>query len=596
MDRRPVLALAATLAGLPVATLVFSGGAGAWCGTNPTPTWDPSPTVTNPPVPPSTGRTPGTTGTGPSTTSFTPPTTFRPGPTGDPGATGGPTGPRRPRASALDWRRWWNAERVRLWPHRGGSGSKIAATGGGNGAGPGRCPWESALPAALGGDPAISDRRAAAFAGAYVRDPALLPLMTRLAADPSDDVRDVAVLGMAMCGTGHGETFTVLAAILEDDGGDVHRRSGSAVALGHLGDPAAVPILARVLARRDLPVQVRGGAALALGLLGDRAACADLANALRDGRQEDCVRGFAAAGLSLLAHPARARGDAPAGSDPAGTLREIAGDPKSAHAPVRQTALLALGRCPPSTENIEKLTAALKNEPDPCSRACAALALGSLGNGDAAAARAARDALLESFQREAPELRAFAALGLGMGKHVEARKTLEKHLAEPGDPEPRAACAVALGLLGDPAATAALLGVVQAEKSPALRTAATEALGLLGGREAADALRQLAAEPAAEVRGQALYGLGLAGDSADLGRLAGALGEATALVRQGAVLGLSARGGPPSRDFLLSHAARESDPGIRSLAIRGAALADSVAPNPVIARSPRVSPWLPLPE
>ncbi|MCI0343611.1 MAG: HEAT repeat domain-containing protein [Planctomycetales bacterium] len=596
MDRRPFLPVAIALAGLPIAAVLLAGGAGAWCGTTPVPTWDPTPTVTNPPVPPSTGRTPGSPGAGPGTTvPFGPTTTFRPAPgsTGDPGATGGPTGPRRPRASALDWRRWWNAERVRLWPHRGGSGSKIATTGGGNGAGPGRFPWESALPAALGGTPAISDRRAAAFAGAYVRDPALLPLMTKLAADPSDDVRDVAVLGMAMCGTGHGETFTVLAAIVEDDTGDVHRRSGSTVALGHLGDPAAVPILTRLLARRDLPVQVRGGSALALGLLGDRAACADLARALRDGRQEDCVRGFAAVGLALLA---RGRGETPAGSDPAGVLREIAGDPKSAHAPVRQTALLALGRCPPTTENLEALLGALRNEPDPCSRVCAALALGSVGGGDPAAARTARDALIASFQREAPELRAFAALGLGMGRHLEARKTLEKHLAEPGDPEPRAACAIALGLLGDPAATPALLGVARTEKGPGLRTAATEALGLLGGREAADALRQLASEPAAEVRGQALYGLGLAGDSADLGRLAGALGEATALVRQGAVLGLAARGGAPSRDFLLAHAPRESDPEIRSLAIRGAALADSVAPNPVIARSPRVSPWLPLPE
>ncbi|MCI0343610.1 MAG: HEAT repeat domain-containing protein [Planctomycetales bacterium] len=490
-------------------------------------------------------------------------------------------------------------ERLRHWPERAGGTAVRTGTG------PDRADgfdWPAALAKALGDSPQVGDRRASAYAGSYLRDPALLPMMARLACDESEDVRDVGVLGMGMCGSSRSETFALLVAILGDRSGDDHRRGGAAAALGHLGDPAALAIMEKALRHRGNVLPVRVGAAMGIGLLGDRAGSALLAGILRDRREVEPVRAMAAAGLGMLA---AGRGEASPESEPARVLRDAVRDPDLLPAPVRQTALLALGRADPDRESVDRLVAALARDPDAGARACAALALGAISVPGSGVERPARVGLLAALEEEAPDVRSFVLLGLGLGRHREARATLENALTGGGDPSARGAAAIALGLLGDPAPVAALAATAAGGGDPGLRASAAEALGIIAGalrsaraRRAAacDALRTLAASGSAEVRGAACYGLGLAGEVADLPRLAEGLSAGTPLLRMGAILGLGATGGADARDRLLAHVPKESLPELRGLAIRAAALACAATPVRVIVRTPPLSPWLRLPE
>jgi HEAT repeat protein len=96
-------------------------------------------------------------------------------------------------------------------------------------------------------------------------------------------------------------------------------RGAAAVALGQIGDPAAVPVLARKLSeripgtgllsrvtrgRREEDEFVRRAAAAALGQIGDRAAVPALIDALSKERTEDDVRREAARALGLIGDPA----------------------------------------------------------------------------------------------------------------------------------------------------------------------------------------------------------------------------------------------------------------------------------------------------
>ncbi len=651
-------ALSFSMAGIAVgAAALAPRPASAWCWGWPAPTWSwtPTATATATGAPPTTSPTYSGTASATATTTSPPPTYSLPvpstpssastgaTPTGPSGpattAPSGPSGPVAPaspsqrsgtslrpgsndggsaprsgpgrRRSGLGWEGWWTGDRLRHWPARMSGRAGLTIAPGARDPASGRFDWVAALEKALGSSPQTGDKRAAAYAGSYLRDPALLPMMARLACDESEDVRDVGVLGMGMCGSSRAETFALLVGILGDLAGDQHRRGGAAAALGHIGDAAAAPLLERALLHRGNVLPVRVGAAMGLGLLGDPSAAAALTEVLRDRREDDPVRAMAAAALGMLARAPGApgkEGGAPSRADPARVLADVVRDPDALAAPARQTALLSLGLTPPDSETVARLIGALRRDPDAGARACAALALGRISTPGSGAERSARTALLAALEDEAPDVRSFLLLGLGLGRHREARGAVEAVLAGGGDPSARGAAAIALGLLEDPASVAALAAVAGGGGDPGLRASAAEALGLIAGASRANgagpgrtgaarqALGKLADTGGPEVRGAACYGLGLAGDPADLPRLAEGLAAGTPFLRQGAILGLAALGGEEARDRLFAHVPRESLPELRGLSIRAAALACAATPVRVVVRTPPLSPWLRLPE
>jgi HEAT repeat protein len=187
-------------------------------------------------------------------------------------------------------------------------------------------------------------------------------------------------------------------------------------------------------------------------------------------------------------------------------------------------------------------------------------------------------------------VRAFLALGLGLGGLTGERRRLEGWLEGRGDPLHRGAAAIALGLLGDPLALPALARTA-VSAPPSLRGDACEAMGLLGGPQAAPALRELAREGSDAQRAAALYALGCLGQPADRDTIAAALDGATPDLRMGGVWGLAAFAGAEARDRLLAHAAREANPQVRALAYFGALLAVADRPLTAMGKDVDRSPW-----
>ncbi|MCI0342070.1 MAG: HEAT repeat domain-containing protein [Planctomycetales bacterium] len=500
-----------------------------------------------------------------------------------------PTGPRASgaprRGAGLDWRDWWGRQRLVWLPDKPSSARTPGAA-----PSPAERAEDLAYVAALEGlskEPfGPSERAAVAFACAYSGDPRLLPLAMRLVADKDERTREAAVFALWSTASSPEEVAPAFVRILRDPSADEFRRGAAAAGLGFVGERAAVPEMRAILADRRAPLEVRSGVAFGLALLGEREAIPAIVAVGRDRREVPRLRAEAVAKLGLMArHPSSraAAGEA---------LRDLLSRPDGLDAGVRQSAALCLGRAEPSRATVECLAKVLRLDPDPTTRACAAIGLGFASYGEDDARRAARAALLDRWDREPPDVRAFLALGLGLGRHAGARETLEALLGSGGDPRLRGAAAVALGLLADRAALPALERVAGSGDEPGLRAEAAEALAMISGPEALRALRRLAGETSPLVRGAVLYGLGRIGLPADDAALASGLGAGSPDVRHGAILGWAARGGTAARDRLLAHARAEALPELRSLSILGAGIASAARPIPILDRRPDLSPWV----
>jgi HEAT repeat protein len=298
------------------------------------------------------------------------------------------------------------------------------------------------------------------------------------------------------------------------------------------------------------------------------------------------VQTGAAAALGVLARTA-------AGAGPATeALLEAARRGDKLNVEVRQTVALNLGHVEPNTLVVRQLAALCTDEGDQRTRCLAALALGRLARRAPDVTERARIALVTRWEEEPADVRAFLALGLGIGRCTAERSRLEHWLHDRGDPLHRAAAAMALGCMGE-AGAHACLAKATAEGPPQFRGDAAEALGLLGTPESADTLRRLCDDVAASAaaRAGAAYGLGLIGQAADRERLERVLADDSADARQGAVLGLGAFAGDAARDALLARAAGESMPGLRGLMVWAALLAVAERPLAGPGKAVQRSPW-----
>ena len=269
---------------------------------------------------------------------------------------------------------------------------------------------------------------------------------------------------------------------------------------------------------------MRSFAMVALGRLGDRAALPVASLVALLGKDEEAVRQGAAIATGLLAGPAD--------EIPLFALAHAAEKDRDLN--TRCHAIMALGRI-----GGPKAVAALQGILKKATKVdipFVALALGIAND------RTSAPDLLARFREEKdPGLRGSLALALGLLRDAAAAGDIRDLAFGKGPREARRHCMLALGLLGDSASSAALLDVVTTDNDPFLKNAAGTALGLLADREAVPKVAAIAlANGSIRARGCACRILGTIGnrDSAKLlARLAGDRSE-TGYLRMFAVTGL----------------------------------------------------------
>ncbi|MHC5038251.1 MAG: HEAT repeat domain-containing protein [Planctomycetota bacterium] len=337
--------------------------------------------------------------------------------------------------------------------------------------------------------------------------------------DRDRTVRATAALALGMIGAK--ETGPRLAAILKNKRNDSGFRSFAAVSLGLMGDPANLRVLQTTFHAPDSKSDVKGGAILGLGLLGqERAVYTLLPVFLRTMREE--FRALAVTSLARLGMVEICLGSGKKAvtldliqefekrlldkRTPREVRRAIAlalgtfGREQTSRSVlqkaywrdrdkgVRGFALLSIAQLGKKSEekgrSLRFLSWALSRETSPLLRGYLALGLGLTEEAEAG------PLLLDLFQgKEHPDVRAAAAVGLGIVKYRAALPDLGREIQDPKDAgKARGYAAMALGMIGDPASVPYLRAVLENANIPYLRWAASNGLALLGDRTAVPAL------------------------------------------------------------------------------------------------------------
>ncbi len=386
-------------------------------------------------------------------------------------------------------------------------------------------------------DPDADVSTGAILALAKCGDARAVPVLRALAEDASADetVRESAVLGLGMLGRPDAGLRAYLARTAADASVRTRTRCFAALALGFLGDAAALPDLVRLWRTKEASPEVPACSLVGLGLLGDEMIVPDLSRALSDpgGRRErdDLLRAYTAAALAMM----RSRAGLPA------AVLALRDDDEQ----VRRQAALTVGALARAEDEsaVRSLAFLLITDPDHLVRAYAAVALGEI------ASPLCADALHYGYQkaptevapytvlalglltgrsgnpevrervlpflrkafREAGgvEMRSALALALGMGRDTESVPVLLAEFGSGGDPDYRGHCAVALGLIGDDRALAALRKEIASGHDPNVKREVALALALLGDHSSVDPLLAVLKGDASEfVRGSVATALG----------------------------------------------------------------------------------------
>jgi len=377
----------------------------------------------------------------------------------------------------------------------------------------------------------------------------VLPVLLDALKSPEAELRNAALLALGKLGQGTTPQF--LLYFVQDKDRSV--REAAVLTLGMMGNREATPALVQLLENgpeagrlrgREAETRLRATAAIALGLLGDETATRSLLQALNRKEALKDVPVCAAVGLGLLrprsdeavqalvAVLTDAKGrDAIVRAHAANALGRIFQDRRGSVAPqvrsaleraltdqeveVRRSAILALGLCSLPEDPATKLLArTLHDEPDTTARYWAVIALGRIGG------ETSRKELDEALRRGDPEMRAYAALGLGLlaragSGDADANRRSLAHVMdtfrEEKVPCVRGAQAIALGLASYDGAREPVKQALVSSGEPAFQAFACVALGLLGARDAKETLLEVLRSSRPEVQSEAAIGLGLLG-------------------------------------------------------------------------------------
>jgi HEAT repeat protein len=361
---------------------------------------------------------------------------------------------------------------------------------------------------------------------------------------------DDSVLGAAAVALGQiGDPAAVPRLLKALDDADAGLRRAAAEELGEIGHKAVVPRLLKALG--DADAEVRAVAAAALGAIRDGAAVPGLLKALGDADAK--VSWVAAAALGEIGDASAVPGLLETLSDADSRLSVAAvaalgyiGDASAVpgllkalgDAELRRAAAEALGQI--GAPSVPGLLKAL-GDADAKVRAAAAAALGAIG--DAAAV----PVLLEALDDADAEVRWAAVEALGEIGDAAAVSGLLEVL---GDAEVRWAAVEALGQIGDAAAVPWLLEALS-DESWLVRAATAKALGEIGDQAAVEGLLRALGDAEWEVRWAAAKALGEIGDQAAVEGLLRALGDAEWEVRWAAAKALGEIGDQAAVEGLL---------------------------------------------
>lgn len=412
-------------------------------------------------------------------------------------------GPRR-------WEFWWELNRDRFL--RMAAGRNIGTVSGG------------AMASIWGG----AERQPAWVEESEVRLKIVGALLPRLASRNEEERGQAAI---ALGKTRVSAAFGPLRKLLEN-GSPADRRAAS-LALGYLGEPAAVPLLAGYLSRIGVPPAERAFAAIGLGILGSPESATVLERAL--GRSL-AFRGSGIVELQVAA--ATALGVL--GQDrSADLLARVAGTKNGIDGSVRASALVALGRIN-AERSLPVLLAGL-GAGDVELRRAAAQALGQTRRADA------NGKLLTAFLKD-PDLqvRNFAAMSMARIGGPNVANALLGGLHRTNSRSQRGFVALALGVLGDRRVAPALRKILAGPDERSLLGASAIALGIMGDGGSMPVLRQIARNEARspDLRGYAVLALAMLGDTTTMLSLPATLqsgGEAPLRRSAALALGLSYR-------------------------------------------------------
>jgi HEAT repeat protein len=564
----------------------------------------PPPTPTGPGAPSSgPGATPVPVPTGPSG-----PTTPSPVPSGS-GVTPQPTRP-QPAAPAattppapvdpgeaplLTWQEWW-IRHESIYTFVGKIRSETTGDGPAIASDPDQALRKELL--ARMDDPYWDVRSSAAVAlGKMGRDdPAVRLRLVAALRDRHPDVRESAALGLGMI---HAvEASGELTAILRDKIHAARLRAFAAVALGLLGDPAVLPALLAALDSPDAKDAVKAGLILGIGLLGDERGAQALLSVVL-GNEEEELQALALAALGKIgAVEVGGAGRNVRKTDVVQILEARLGD-KDTRTQVRRSAALALGAIGRAETSVSVLEKATRMDRDKGVRAFALVALARLAarrpEGDGAAA-AAREILRRAARSESDDrVKGFAVLAIGISRDEKASGLVLGLFDGNESPDVRAAAAVALGILKCRDAIPTLSREIQTPRDGGeARGFSCVSLGMVGDPCSIDYLRAVLSEAQAPyLIGAAATGLSLLNDRGALPLIWKRIGERDEIVREAAVRSLQFFRDDSTTAPLLDLMRREKSETIRAMMVVSlGAIADASEKMPVLRRIGRDVNWV----
>ena len=354
-----------------------------------------------------------------------------------------PSGERRcPTSAPVPWAEWWRANRWRLAP--------VPIRGA-------PCLEELAVLRARLREIAAEDRDSGPVSAALIAlaktsgrssEDFAATHLGRLDSPPS--VREAAALALGLTGA----EPAAVAALVADRSRPLDERVHALLGLGLGGARLAGPIIEGEIDESCEPA-VRTAAILAAGLLGGDRWIERCRAVLRDGGAPQAVRAAAAVTLARVGCD---------GAAAAATTRVLTQLALSDRDPlVRGAAVLGLARArSEAVLQVASSMAAFDRDPQVCGLALVSAAEQARAVGSEDALRTVRERAVRALGRDSP-VRGFAALALGLVARGDAAAGAALRAAFQTDPDAdaAAACAIGLGLAGDGRAVPILAGQVR---------------------------------------------------------------------------------------------------------------------------------------
>jgi HEAT repeat protein len=416
--------------------------------------------------------------------------------------------------------------------------------------------------------------------------------LQRAMADRYAEVREAAVLALGMVRAV--TTTPRVRKILLDRREDKGMRVFSAVSLGLMGEEANLPCLERITRDTDEKSDVRAAAILALGLIGnDRGAWTLLPILLGNGNE--AYQAFAVSALAKIGKRSlRFRSGRREASIDLVQLFERQLVRKTTRTEVRRALALALGSFGDETTSIDALERAYKYDRDEGVKGFALLSLARLRK-DAGRRHGADEFLCRAVRSERDAVvRGFATLAAALNGGVEAAPCLLDVFLRDGHPDVRAAAALGLGLLKHQPALPHLGREVENPRTGGeARGFACVAIGLIGGREAVPYLRSIIEEVEVPyLKWAASTGMALMGDRSVIPTILQRTGDRNQVTRRAMVHSLQYFRDPSTVRPLIELSRRERNEQVRLLIVMTlGAIGDASKGIPVLRRIDKDVNW-----